>query len=173
MFCFPHNSKKITKILEACIFFQHQGQQDFMECQDPLGFNVLSFKKNLFQISTSHCEDAHEMSKEWYFQQKLESSMWCGANFGVVVIIAIAWVVSISSSRLHKAEMFLYLILWRLSSWPSLNYISCIVNLLPSSRMLPLMISMQLETWQMQQCQCSGFFTWMVQRMHNTLHSFL
>jgi hypothetical protein len=80
--------------------------------------------------------------------------------------------VSISSSRLRKAEMFLYAILWRLSSWPNSNCTSYIVILLPSSRMLPLMISMQLETWQMQQCWFSGFLTWMVKRMHNTLHSF-
>ncbi len=42
--------------------------------------------------------------------------------------------VSISSSRLCKGEMFLYAILWRLSSWPSLNCRGCIVILLPSSR---------------------------------------
>ncbi len=77
--------------------------------------------------------------------------------------------VPISSSRLHKAEMFLYVILWRLSSWPDLNDSSCIVIILPSLRMLPLTISMQLETWQMQQ----WFFIWMAKRMHNTLHFFL
>jgi hypothetical protein len=80
--------------------------------------------------------------------------------------------VSINSSRLCKAEMFLYAILWKLSSWPSLNYTSCIVILLPSSKMLPFMISMQLETWQMQQRRFSGFLTWMAERMQNTLHSF-
>ncbi len=78
--------------------------------------------------------------------------------------------VSISSSRLCKAEMFLYAILWRLSSWPNLNCIGYIVIILPSLRMLSLTISMQLETLKMQQCSCSGFLTRMAKRMQNTLH---
>jgi hypothetical protein len=43
-------------------------------------------------------------------------------------------------------DLVLYAILWRLSSWPNLNCISCVVIVSPSLRMLPLMISMQLET---------------------------
>jgi hypothetical protein len=57
--------------------------------------------------------------------------------------------VSISSSRLCKAEMYLYAILWRLSSWANLNYISCIVIFLPSLRMLPLMFQCN---WKLDKC---------------------
>jgi len=53
--------------------------------------------------------------------------------------------VSISSSRLCKAKMFLYAILWRLSSWPNLNYTGCIVIFLSSSRMLSLMFQCKLK----------------------------
>jgi hypothetical protein len=33
-------------------------------------------------------------------------------------------------------------------------------------------VSMQLETWQIQQCRCNGFLTSMVESMHNTLQFF-
>ncbi len=81
----------MCRILEGCGSSQHQGQQDFMECQDPPDFNVFSFKKKLLWVPASHCEDACRESKEWYCQQKLDCSMWHGVDFGVAMFIAIAW----------------------------------------------------------------------------------
>jgi hypothetical protein len=48
MYVFFSQFEKVCKILEACESSQHQGQQDFTKCQDPLDFNVFSFKKKLF-----------------------------------------------------------------------------------------------------------------------------
>ncbi len=142
-----------------------------MECWDLLYLDASSFKKIYF--------------KYWPFIMKMHvnspKSDIANKNLSALCDVELIWgchaychclSVSISSSKLRKAEMFLYAILWRLSSWPNLNYTCCIVILLPSLKMLLLMISMQLETWQMKQCQCNGFLTWIVERMQNTLHSF-
>jgi hypothetical protein len=48
VFIYFSESKKVCIILEAYGSFQHQGQQDFMECQDLLNLDAFSFKKNLF-----------------------------------------------------------------------------------------------------------------------------
>jgi len=61
---FFSQSKKVYRIPKACESFQHKGQQDFIECQDPLHFNAFSLKNNLFYVPTSHYEDACRKSKE-------------------------------------------------------------------------------------------------------------
>ncbi len=45
---FFSQSKNVYKIPEAYESFQHQGQQNFTECQDSLDLNAFSLKKNLF-----------------------------------------------------------------------------------------------------------------------------
>jgi hypothetical protein len=140
MYVFFSQFQKVCKILEACESSQHQGQQDFTKCQDPLDFNVFSFKKKLFWVQPFivkiHVKSpkSDTTNKNLNVLYNVEVILGCHVNCHCLSV-------SISSARLCKIEMLLYAILWRLSSWLSLNYTSCIVIFSPSLRMLPLMIS--------------------------------
>jgi hypothetical protein len=125
-----------------------------MKCQEPIDLDVFSFKRiyseyELFIVkmhAKSPKNDTSNKNLNVLCDVELILGFPCCSH---------CLNVSISSSRLCKDKMFLYAILSRLSNWPNLNYTCCIVILLSSLKMLPLMFQCN---WKLDKCN-NGFLT--------------
>jgi hypothetical protein len=73
------------------IFLTPKGTR-FYKMSKPFGFQCFFLQKEIILSMASYCENSCQESKKWYYQQKLECSMWCGDDFRVTMLIAIVWV---------------------------------------------------------------------------------
>jgi hypothetical protein len=127
MYVFFLTVQKNLQDSKSLLIFSTPKATRFYELSRPIGFRCFFFQKeyilsihlSLWKF-TSKVKKVILLTKIWVF-----SVMW--SKFWGCRVYCHCFNVCISSSRLCKVEMFWYVILWRLSSWPNLNHISCII----------------------------------------------